>query len=275
MYNDKKKSKKKKKNEIGRYFDKKNRKLIKAAPAATARSMKNKNRAMEDVDSQKAQLTIYTTELIEDFNEDNEIEILQLRTRDFNRKLQENPDDVSLWLDFVEFQDELFEDQIEKAQNGKNISRKVLNEKKIAILDRALDVNQKSVRLRVALLHFGKKIWPQEELQKRWEGLVFSNPHLPELWRAFLDSQFNTPLKAKMKYYQKQFETLGAISEGSYATTPPENLEDEMIINLNHLTAQLSHLGQTEKGKRVEDGCCSLFYFLRAAYRNQLIFCKQ
>lgn len=66
MFNDKKKSKKKKKNEIARYFDKKNRKLIKAAPAATARSMKNKNRAMEDVDSQKAQLTMYTTELIEE-----------------------------------------------------------------------------------------------------------------------------------------------------------------------------------------------------------------
>ena len=77
MFEDKKKSKKKKKNEVGRYFDKKNRKLIKAAPAATARSMKNKNRAMEDVDSQKPQLTLYTTELIEE-------KVLQLQASQFD-----------------------------------------------------------------------------------------------------------------------------------------------------------------------------------------------
>ena len=49
------------------------------------------------------------------------------------KNLQEDKENVNLWLDFVEFQDELFQDQIEKAENGKNISSKALNEKKVNI----------------------------------------------------------------------------------------------------------------------------------------------
>ena len=157
----------------------------------------------ESVESQKSHLIIYETELVDEFQPNTEIEILQLKTRDFNRKLQEEKSNVQLWLDFVAFQDELFQDQIEKAENGRNISSKSLNEKKCAILDRALDANSKSIRLRIELLHQGASIWQPEELEKRWESLVFSNPHLPELWRAFLNTQYNTPLKSIMKYYVK------------------------------------------------------------------------
>lgn len=58
-----------------------------------------------------------------------------------------------------------------------------------------------------------------------------------------------------MKYYVKQFETLGAISEGSYATTPPENLEEEMVVNLDHLeSGQLAHRGQTERTTAIYQG---------------------
>ena len=55
------------------------------------------------------------------------------------------------------FKDEVFKDQIEKAENGKNISTKTLNERKIAILERALDENEKSIRLKVELLQRGAK----------------------------------------------------------------------------------------------------------------------
>ena len=107
----------------------------------------------------------------------------------------------------------------------------------------------------MALLKYGAKIWAPDELSKRWESLVFSNPHLPELWRAFMETQYSTPLKSLMKYYVKQFESLGAISEGSYATTPPENLEEEMVINLNNLeSGQLAARGQTEKTTAIYQG---------------------
>ena len=74
-----------------------------------------------------------------------EIDIIQLKTRDFNRKLQVEKENINLWLDFVDFQDEVFAEQVEKAENGKNISVKTLNERKIAILERALDENQEKL----------------------------------------------------------------------------------------------------------------------------------
>jgi hypothetical protein len=85
----------------------------------------------EAVDNQTPHLIIYETELVEEFEQNTEIDILQLKTRDFNRKLQEDKTNINLWLEFVAFQDELFEDQIEKSENGRNISKKNLNEKKV------------------------------------------------------------------------------------------------------------------------------------------------
>ena len=117
--------KKKKRPEMNRYYSKQNRKLLRAAPAATARSMKNKLQVQKLIDEQAPRLTIYETEFVEEENtvDGNEIDILQLKTRDYNRKLQEEKENVNLWLEFVDFQDEVFRDQVEKAENGKNISQ--------------------------------------------------------------------------------------------------------------------------------------------------------
>ena len=126
--------KKNKKSEDSRYYSKQNRKVIKAAPAATARIVRNRLNAQTAIDDQKTHLIIYETELVEEAQPNTGIEILQLKTRDFNRKLQEDKTNINLWLEFVDFQDELFQDQIEKAENGRNISEKTLNEKKVKII---------------------------------------------------------------------------------------------------------------------------------------------
>ena len=86
--------------------------------------MKNKLQVQKLIDEQAPRLTIYETEFVEEENtvDGNEIDILQLKTRDYNRKLQEEKENVNLWLEFVDFQDEVFRDQVEKAENGKNIS---------------------------------------------------------------------------------------------------------------------------------------------------------
>ena len=126
-----------------RYYSKKNRSVIKAAPAATAHSLKSKQHVQKLIDEQAPKLTLYETSYHEDHDSGGgEIDIIQLKTRDFNRKLQVEKENINLWLDFVDFQDEVFAEQVEKAENGKNISVKTLNERKIAILERALDENQ-------------------------------------------------------------------------------------------------------------------------------------
>ena len=67
--------------------------------------MKNKLQVQKLVDEQAPRLTIYETELIRDnFDEESEIDIIQLKTRDYNRKLQEEKENINLWLEFVDFQ---------------------------------------------------------------------------------------------------------------------------------------------------------------------------
>jgi len=129
-----KKRRQSKKEKDSRYYSRSNRKVIKAAPAATARSVRNRTKVQDLVESQESHLTIYETELVEESQPNTEIEILQLKTRDFNRKLQEDKENINLWLEFVDFQDDIFQDQVEKAENGKNISSKALNEKKVKML---------------------------------------------------------------------------------------------------------------------------------------------
>ena len=77
-----------------------------------------------------------------------------------------------------------------------------------------------------------------------------------------MNIQYTTPLRGIMKYYVKQFETLGAISEGSYAATPPENLEEEMVVNLDHLeSGQLGARGHTEKATAIYQAMIELNFF--------------
>jgi hypothetical protein len=60
------------------------------------------------------------------------------RTRELNQQTRERPHDVKKWLEFVAFQDEMVD-------LGKKQSRTQLVDKKLSILERALDDNPDSV----------------------------------------------------------------------------------------------------------------------------------
>lgn len=81
----------------------------------------------------------------------------------YNRRLREDPGNVNLWLEFLKFQDILFLD----VEKGKEMgSRRALLEKKIAIIDRALETVPKSVTLYTAKLKVGAELWEKEKLLK-------------------------------------------------------------------------------------------------------------
>lgn len=68
-------------------------------------------------------------------------------TAAYNRKLAENPDDVDTWLEYVKFQDAIF--QFEKTYRKGSIAKglRVTAERKLAILDKALSQNPDCERL--------------------------------------------------------------------------------------------------------------------------------
>uniref|UniRef100_A0A671LXQ9 NRDE-2, necessary for RNA interference, domain containing n=1 Tax=Sinocyclocheilus anshuiensis TaxID=1608454 RepID=A0A671LXQ9_9TELE len=169
--------------------------------------------------------------------------LLSARVEEFNRKLRENPMDIQLWLDFVHFQVGL--------QRGKMSLRAVL-EKKLSIVDRAVESNPANVDLKLEKLCLCKELWEPTTLQKEWKKLVFIHPNSVPLWRKYLlftQSHFSTFSVSKVNsVFGKCLSTLSAVQDGSMVSHPPlpgtqEDLLD-IFLQQCHFLRQAGH---TEK----------------------------
>ena len=71
----------------------------------------------------------------------------------YNRRLRESPHDIALWLEFIKFQDHVFEKlHTQKNKTSKTefmSSSKAAIEKKLSIFDKALEANPSSLELKV------------------------------------------------------------------------------------------------------------------------------
>ena len=71
----------------------------------------------------------------------------------YNRRLRESPHDIALWLEFIKFQDHVFEKlHTQKNKTSKTefmSSSKAAIEKKLSIYDKALEANPSSLELKV------------------------------------------------------------------------------------------------------------------------------
>ncbi|XP_050990068.1 nuclear exosome regulator NRDE2 [Labeo rohita] len=185
--------------------------------------------------------------------------LLSARVEEFNRKLRENPADIQLWLDFVHFQDELafgsgsfsaFSDTDDG--DMKKMSLRAVLEKKLSIVDRAVESNPANVDLKLEKLHLCKELWEPATLQKEWKKLVFIHPNSAPLWRKYLlftQSHFSTFSVSKVNsVFGKCLSTLSAVQDGSMVSHPPlpgtqEDLLD-IFLQQCHFLRQAGH---TEK----------------------------
>ncbi|XP_058604672.1 nuclear exosome regulator NRDE2 isoform X2 [Onychostoma macrolepis] len=186
--------------------------------------------------------------------------LLSARVEEFNRKLRENPTDTQLWLDFVHFQDELafgsssFSVATDTDNDGemKKMSLRAVLEKKLSIVDRAVESNPANVDLKLEKLHLCKELWEPATLQKEWKKLVFIHPNSAPLWRKYLlftQSHFSTFSVSKVNsMFGKCLSTLSAVQDGSMVSHPPlpgtqEDLLD-IFLQQCHFLRQAGH---TEK----------------------------
>jgi hypothetical protein len=92
---------------------------------------------------------------------------ISIQAKDYNEKLRQNPSDENLWLEFVDYQDVAmlnmkFEDDksSKKTVTSSKGNIKMISEKKLSILDTALQKNPDSINLSmkklqvVFLIHF-------------------------------------------------------------------------------------------------------------------------
>ena len=122
---------------------------------------------------------------------------IELKRIEFNTKLREHPQDVNLWLEFIDFQDEalretVFESNDEKEskktrkKNGEILRAKALTERKLAIVRSAIEKNTRSIDLAVKRLELSRDLLDSKTLDQQWKELIFVYPENIALWKRYL-----------------------------------------------------------------------------------------
>ncbi|XP_008591874.1 PREDICTED: protein NRDE2 homolog [Galeopterus variegatus] len=188
---------------------------------------------------------------------DSENAILKAKVEEFNRRVRENPRDIQLWMAFVAFQDEVMKSPglyaIEEGEQEKRKrSLKLILEKKLAILERAIESNQSSVDLKLAKLKLCTEFWEPPTLLKEWQKLIFLHPNNTALWQKYLlfcQSQFSTFSVSKIhNLYGKCLSTLSAVKDGSILSHPAlPGTEEAMFALFLQQCHFLRQTGHSEK----------------------------
>nr|XP_048305387.1 nuclear exosome regulator NRDE2 [Myodes glareolus] len=189
-----------------------------------------------------------------DSQQDRESAVLKARVEEFNRKVRENPRDTQLWMAFVAFQDEVMRSPglyaLEDGEQEKHRkSLKLLLEKKLAVLERAIESNPSSVDLKLAKLQLCAEFWEPSALAKEWQKLLFLHPNNTDLWQRYLSfcqSQFGTFSVSKLhSLYGKCLSTLSAVKDGSILSHPvlpgTEEAMFALFLQQCHFLRQAGH----------------------------------
>ncbi|XP_060576281.1 nuclear exosome regulator NRDE2-like isoform X2 [Ruditapes philippinarum] len=183
---------------------------------------------------------------------------MRLKVADYNKRLRETPSNVKLWLEFVRFQDKLVLVENEQVsvddteKGGKKPSARVVLEKNLSILDKALESNPADIDLLLAKIELESEVSDTFKMNKELEDLLFVHAANTKLWKFYLtfnQSRISSFSVTKMtKYYHKCFRTLLRILEGDVQTcSVPENLESEILDIFLQYCFFLKQTGYKEK----------------------------
>ena len=122
---------------------------------------------------------------------------IELRRIDFNTKLREKPNNIQLWLDFIDFQDEALKEKVfesnddkeskkARKKNGEVLRAKALVERKLAICKSAIEKNTRSIDLAVKRLELSRDLFDSKTLDQQWKELIFVYPENLDLWKRYL-----------------------------------------------------------------------------------------
>lgn len=181
---------------------------------------------------------------------------LTQQTAMYNRALQEDPRNVGLWMEFLAFQQEarVWGKGEKGAKQTKTVKGlRALNERKLAIFERALEHNPTSQELLVGQLELLREMGREPEaVLKQWRDLVFRMPNKPLLWlkySEFCRMQFSTfSMSSITAIYQKSITTLTAILEGVMKSHSPEpNTTNHLLALFAQFCHCLAAAGQNER----------------------------
>ncbi|XP_042399525.1 nuclear exosome regulator NRDE2-like isoform X1 [Zingiber officinale] len=102
------------------------------------------------------------------------------KTREFNRISRDRPNDEKVWLSFAEFQDKVASTLTKKA------ARLQMLEKKVSILEKAVEFNPNSEELLLCLLKTYLNRDTIDIAMEKWEKILIQHSDSCKLWKEFL-----------------------------------------------------------------------------------------
>ncbi|XP_046689261.1 nuclear exosome regulator NRDE2 isoform X2 [Homalodisca vitripennis] len=128
-----------------------------------------------------------------DYNDDAgaKEEDLTRTTEDFNRKLANNPTDVDVWLQYIQFQDTVFDFEKIYRRNPMGGER-VTSERKLAIVERAIQKNPASELLLEERLELCERLWPVDRLAEECVRALAQEPGNFAWWRSLIRTTRNS-----------------------------------------------------------------------------------
>lgn len=102
------------------------------------------------------------------------------KTKEFNKMSREHPHDEKVWLTFAKFQDKVASMQPQKGARLQTL------EKKISILEKAIELNPENEELILYLLNAYQSRDSTDVLIDRWEKILMQHSGSWRLWKQFL-----------------------------------------------------------------------------------------
>ncbi|GAB1600197.1 protein NRDE2 homolog isoform X2 [Argonauta hians] len=172
----------------------------------------------------------------------------------YNRRLQSEPQNVPLWMEFVSFQETFLEKQNKTIpeNNIQVLSFRGVLEKKVAILDKAIECNPQSIDLKITQLKLCRDLWEPSKVQESWEKLLSKHSTDCNLWKNYLLLQQSTLTTFSVlkvtKLYHKCFKCL---LDAQNSESCSQTLKNTLNKNLLDIFVQYCHFllqtGFTEK----------------------------
>ncbi|KAI8894965.1 NRDE-2, necessary for RNA interference-domain-containing protein [Globomyces pollinis-pini] len=187
-------------------------------------------------------IPIPDTELIsnetQDFYHDLEF---QKKCSECDKLIHEDPENVANWIKFLDLQDTLLATATKETRSS--IQKRVY-EKKLAIVEKALDSLPDSEKLLELYMTLLEESLDSKALLKKWDTVLMQYPDSFLLWKKYLDYRTSNPisfqLSSMLELFDECLDTLSKADKG------PER-DSNLIYIFTRLCEMLKQSGFIEK----------------------------
>ncbi|XP_057323070.1 nuclear exosome regulator NRDE2 [Microplitis mediator] len=161
----------------------------------------------------------------------------------FNEQLAEDPHNVDLWLEYINFGDR--DNEFMTTYDQKE-TESLTYTRKLAIVEKALDKNSDSKQLLKAKLLFLGELLPADEYTSKIEQMISKDPGNIVLWQALITATRSSvalcTVPRVVNLYTKCFESLHL-----WPRAHPKTYDERLLKMMYHSVVFLRHAGLWEQ----------------------------